>query len=211
MKLAIAQHPDHAEAIAAYDTRWHETLPHAIDGTVAIFKELVERDAPVYAITNWNGDKFREAKQRFPFLYEFRDIVVSGDEKLIKPDPAIYQLLLGRNGLEAADCLFIDDSLKNVKGAEAIGMKAHHFTSPEGLRKILVELELLCQNLSSRRSHHSLHASAREKAINRQSCLLRPKDGRMVAEGRMRGPALELRHDGHAGGFKLVHVHQGVD
>jgi len=69
--------------------------------------------------------------------------VVSGDERLLKPDPAIYQLLLGRNGLEAADCLFIDDSLKNVKGAEAIGMKAHHFTSPESLRKILVELDLL--------------------------------------------------------------------
>jgi 2-haloacid dehalogenase len=143
VKLAIAQHPDHAEAIAAYDARWHEMIPHAIEGTVAIFKELVERDAPVYAITNWNGDKFREAKQRFPFLYEFRDIVVSGDEKLIKPDPAIFQLLLGRNGLEAANCLFIDDSLKNVRGAEAIGMKAHHFTSPESLRKMLVELDLL--------------------------------------------------------------------
>jgi 2-haloacid dehalogenase len=140
---ATKLHPGHAEAIAAYDTRWHEMIPHAIEGTVAIFKELVERDAPVYAITNWNGDKFREAKQRFPFLYEFRDIVVSGDEKLLKPDPAIYQLLLGRNGLEAADCLFIDDSLKNVKGAETIGMKAHHFTSPEGLRKTLVELGLL--------------------------------------------------------------------
>lgn len=143
VKHATALHPDHAEAISAYDTRWHETLPHAIDGTVAIFNELVERDAPVYAITNWNGDKFREAKQRFPFLYNFRDIVVSGDEKLIKPDPAIYQLLLGRNGLEAADCLFIDDSATNVKGAEAVGMRAHHFTSPEGLRKTLVELGLL--------------------------------------------------------------------
>ena len=123
VKLAIAQHPDHAEAIAAYDTRWHETLPHAIEGTVAIFKELVGRDAPVYAITNWNGDKFREAKQRFPFLYEFRDIVVSGDERLIKPDPAIYQLLLGRNGLEAADCLFIDDSLKKASYGSHIGKR----------------------------------------------------------------------------------------
>ena len=143
VKLATAQYPDHAEAIAAYDTQWHQMIPHAIDGTVEIFSELVKRDAPVYAITNWNGDKFREAKQRFPFLYEFRDIVVSGDEKLLKPDPAIYQLLLGRNSLEAGDCLFIDDSLKNVKGAEAIGMKAHHFTTPEALRNMLVELELL--------------------------------------------------------------------
>jgi 2-haloacid dehalogenase len=69
--------------------------------------------------------------------------VVSGDEKLLKPDPAIYNLLLGRNSLEAGDCLFIDDSEKNVKGAKAIGMKAHHFTTPEALRKMLVEMDLL--------------------------------------------------------------------
>ena len=143
VKHATSLHPDHAEAIAAYDARWHETLPHAIDGTVAIFKELVARDAPVYAITNWNGDKFRETKLRFPFLYNFRDIVVSGDERLLKPDPAIYRLLLGRNGLEASDCLFIDDSAANVKGAEAVGMKAHQFTSPENLRTTLNSFGLL--------------------------------------------------------------------
>jgi len=143
VKHATALHPDHAEAIAAYDERWHETLPHAIDGTVAIFEELRQGGAPLYAITNWNGDKFRETKIRFPFLNHFHDIVVSGDEKLIKPDPAIYHLLLGRNGLSASECLFIDDSVANVKGAEAVGMKAHHFTSPENLRKALVGLGLL--------------------------------------------------------------------
>jgi 2-haloacid dehalogenase len=143
VKHATAQHPDHAEAIAAYDERWHETLPHAIDGTVAIFEELRQGGAPLYAITNWNGEKFRETKIRFPFLNHFHDIIVSGDEKLIKPDPAIYRLLLERNGLSAAECLFIDDSLNNVKGAEAVGMKAHHFTSPENLRTALVGLGLL--------------------------------------------------------------------
>ncbi len=135
-----AKFPGHAEAIAAYDTRWHETLPHAIDGTVAILEELVAREVPVYAITNWNGDKFRETKDRFAFLNSFRDIIVSGDEKLIKPDPVIYRLLLERNGLTAKDCLFIDDSAANVKGAEAVGMMAHHFTSPEGLREALAGL-----------------------------------------------------------------------
>ena len=143
VKHATALHPDHAEAIAAYDERWHETLPHVIGGTVAIFEELRQSGAPLYAITNWNGDKFRETKIRFPFLNHFHDIVVSGDEKLIKPDPAIYHLLLERNGLRASECLFIDDSSANVKGAEAVGMKAHHFTSPENLRKALVGLGLL--------------------------------------------------------------------
>ena len=101
------------------------------------------RGAPLYAITNWNGVKFKETRERFPFLGHFRDIVVSGDERLLKPDPAIYRLLLDRNGLEASQCLFIDDSHTNVRGAEAIGMKAHHFRSPEKLREALAAAALL--------------------------------------------------------------------
>jgi 2-haloacid dehalogenase len=137
------KHPEHAEAIAAYDTRWHETLPHAIDGTVDIFEELAARNVPLFAITNWNGEKFRETKLRFPFLSKFRDIVVSGDEKLVKPDAAIYHLFLKRNNLSAKDCLFIDDSTANVRGAEAVGMSAYHFTSPENLRKALQGLGVI--------------------------------------------------------------------
>ena len=137
------QFPEHAEVISAYDKRWHETLPHAIDGTVAIFEDLAKRNAPLYAITNWNGDKFRETKLRFPFLNKFRDIVVSGDERLLKPDAAIYNVLLKRNNLKAENCFFIDDSLKNVLEAEAVGMKTHHFISPDGLRKAFVDLKML--------------------------------------------------------------------
>jgi 2-haloacid dehalogenase len=143
VKELAREFPDYAEAISAYDLRWHETLPHAIDGTVAIFEELHSRSVPLYAITNWNGDKFRETIIRFPFLKKFSDIVVSGDEKLLKPEPAIYELLLARNGLAAETCLFIDDSLDNVRGAESVGMKAHHFNSPAALIKILNDLRIL--------------------------------------------------------------------
>ncbi|WP_373505909.1 HAD family hydrolase [Aestuariivirga sp.] len=140
---ATARHPEHAEAIAAYDTRWPETLTHVIEGTVEILEDLKQQGTPLYAITNWHQDKFRETKARYGFLCHFRDIVVSGDERLIKPDPAIYRLLLDRNGLEAGQCLFIDDSAKNVAGAEAVGMKAHHFTSPDALRAELAAMGIL--------------------------------------------------------------------
>ena len=63
--------------------------------------------------------------------------MVSGDEKLVKPDPAIYELCLKRNNLPAAECLFIDDSEKNVRGAEVVGIRAHHFTTPEKLKAAL--------------------------------------------------------------------------
>ena len=140
---ATARHPDQAQAIAAYHLRWPETLTHVIDGSVAVLEDLHAQDTPLYAITNWNQDKFRQTKARYDFLHHFRDIVVSGDEKLLKPDPAIYRLLLERNGLNASDCLFIDDSLKNVAGAQAVGMQAYHFTSPNQLREHLVSIGAL--------------------------------------------------------------------
>ena len=143
VREATLRHPDHAEAIAAYDERWHETLPHAIDGSVAILESLAARGTALYAITNWNGEKFRETRGRFGFLGHFRDIVVSGDERLVKPDPAIYRVLLDRNGLVAGDSLFIDDSAANAAGAEAVGMQAHHFRSPEHLADALRRAGLL--------------------------------------------------------------------
>ena len=143
VKLITPHHPEFAAEIAAYDIRWAEMIPGVIEGSVDILETLHKKGAPLYAITNWNQDKFRETKLNYPFLNLFRDIVVSGDEKLIKPDAAIFELCLKRNKLQATDCLFIDDSLKNVKGAEAVGMQAHNFTTPEKLRSDLKARGLL--------------------------------------------------------------------
>jgi 2-haloacid dehalogenase len=143
VKLLTLRHPEYAAEIDAYDKRWAEMIPGVIDGSVDILETLHKKGAPLYAITNWNQDKFNETKLNYPFLGLFRNIVVSGDEKLIKPDPAIFELCLKRNKLNAAQCLFIDDSEKNVKAAEAVGMKAHHFTSPEKLRLELKALGIL--------------------------------------------------------------------
>lgn len=140
---ATARHPALAAEIALYRDRWQEMVPGAVDGTVALVEEMDAKGVPLYAITNWNGDMFRATRARFPVLDRFRDIVVSGDEGLLKPEPEIYQRLLSRNGLQAARCLFIDDSLKNVKGAEAVGMAGHHFTSPERLRADLTRHGIL--------------------------------------------------------------------
>ena len=126
--------PDKAELIRAYHERWVETLDGAIDGTVAILEELRLLRVPCYAITNFNHETFDIAAGHFPFLKSFEGIVVSGREGVLKPDLAIYELLCRRHGLEAADCLFIDDSAANVAAARAAGMRAHHFSRPEGLR-----------------------------------------------------------------------------
>lgn len=125
--------PQHEALIRAYSERWHDMVPGEVEGSVAILERLRDAGVPLYAITNFSTEKFAEAQHRFPFLRRFRDVVVSGEERLLKPDPAIYRVLLDRNGLEAARCLFIDDSEKNVRGAEAVGMRAHHFRDAAGL------------------------------------------------------------------------------
>jgi len=138
------RHPDKADLIAAYSDRWQEMVPGEIPGTVAILEELGENGVPLYAITNFSTEKYAEAQNRFPFLKSgFRDIVVSGEEKLVKPDPRIYAVLFERNGLDAGNCLFIDDSRPNVEGARKAGMKAHHFQDAESLRGELAALNLL--------------------------------------------------------------------
>jgi 2-haloacid dehalogenase len=129
----VALHPQHEVLIRAYDERWNEMVPGEVPGTPAILERLLGAGVPVFAITNFSTEKFALAQARFPFLTRFRDVVVSGEERLVKPDPAIYRVLLERNGLQAGQCLFIDDSERNVKAARALGMHAHHFQSAAAL------------------------------------------------------------------------------
>jgi 2-haloacid dehalogenase len=133
----IALFPGQADLIRAYSERWHEMVPGEVPGTVALLEQLRAAGVPLYAITNFSCEKFAEAQARFPVLTRFIDVVVSGEVRLVKPDPAIYRLLLERNRLDAAGCLFIDDSAANVRAAEALGMQAHHFRDAAGLAAAL--------------------------------------------------------------------------
>jgi 2-haloacid dehalogenase len=125
-------YPEWASQIAAYNLRWPEMLSGSISGSVAILKALKARGDKVYAITNFSSEKWAEAQIIFPFLTLFDGAVVSAHEKLLKPDHTIYHRLLERYDLNASDCLFVDDSEKNVLAARAVGMHAHHFVNAEG-------------------------------------------------------------------------------
>jgi len=133
----IALFPHYEKQIRAFDERWHETNRGVIDGSMAILKKLQAAGVPNYAITNFSAEKFEDARKVFPFLDSFDGIVVSGRERLLKPDAAIYNLFLDRHRLTAADCIFIDDSAANVDGARAIGMHGHHFVDADGLARDL--------------------------------------------------------------------------
>jgi 2-haloacid dehalogenase len=114
-----------------------------IDGAVAVLEELKEAGHELHALTNWSIETFPIARERFPFLTWFESILVSGEECLIKPDPAIFQLLLERIGRTPAECIYIDDSVRNVAAAAALGFDAIAFESAAQLRDDLVRRGLL--------------------------------------------------------------------
>jgi len=109
-----------------------------IHESVDILMDLKRKSYPLYALSNWNDEKFRVALKKFPFLNLFDGYVVSGFEKLAKPDPAIYKVLLERFDLNPRETLFIDDRPENVAAARNLGMEAVRFTSPYDLETDLV-------------------------------------------------------------------------
>ena len=134
--------PDQAELITAYWRRWDETVGGAIDGTVAVLAELRAAGVPRYALTNFSAETFARVRARYEFLGWFDGIVVSGEERLIKPDPRIYQRLLERYRLAADTTVYLDDSPVNVAAARSLGMLGLHFTNPDQLRTELASLGL---------------------------------------------------------------------
>ena len=136
--------PQYAELIAAWSDRFGETISGPVPGVHEIVEALDARGVPLFAITNFSADFWPPfvAKER-AFFDRFRDIVVSGEVKLLKPDPAIYWLALDRFRLKPADALFVDDRQINVDAALAIGMAAHLFTDAADLRARLESEGLL--------------------------------------------------------------------
>ena len=138
-----AQFPEHAHLIRAWLTHFNETIPGPVPGSTEIVEDLHAAGVPLYAITNFGADTWAGFAPTYSLFERFRDIVVSGVEKLAKPDPAIYALAARRFGMAPAAMLFIDDSLANVESARACGWYAHHFIDAATLRAELVGHGLL--------------------------------------------------------------------
>ena len=134
--------PEHAPLIADWFARFNESIPGPVEGSLELVERLLAKGIPLHGITNFGADTWAGFRPTAPVFDSFRDIVVSGDEKLAKPDPAIYALAERRFGFAPETMLFIDDSLANVEAARARGWHGHHFTDAAGL-----EAELAAQGL----------------------------------------------------------------
>ena len=134
----VSKYPEYTVHIDAYWNNWLDMFSGPIHGTVDILKDLKARGFPVYALSNWNDVKFQVGLQVFPFFNLFDGRIVSGEVKVAKPDPRIYQLLLDTYKLTPHESLFIDDRKDNIDAASAFGIKAVQFISPEKLHEDLI-------------------------------------------------------------------------
>ncbi|OAN61578.1 HAD family hydrolase [Sphingomonas sp. TDK1] len=139
-----ALYPEHADKIALWGPRFGEQLGPAFPDMVTLIEDLDSAGVPLYAITNFSGEFWRAWMPQVEWLFgRFQGIVVSGDEKLVKPDPAIYALALERFGLKGPDAVFVDDMPVNVATARAFGMHGVEFIGAGAFRAELVHLGVL--------------------------------------------------------------------
>ena len=140
----IDRHPEYKDLILSWNTGWLDMFHGYVEGVPDILEALLRRPAPVYALTNFPGEKWDETVAAFPLLKTFRDVVVSSTENMVKPDPRIFKLTLERMGSpDPADVFFIDDREDNTQAAAALGFRTHRFTHADALRRALRSESLL--------------------------------------------------------------------
>jgi 2-haloacid dehalogenase len=142
----IASHshkfPHYRSLFEAFFERWHETVGEPIAESIDIFRSLQQHGIHTYALTNFSAETWPLAVARFPFVNDFDGIVVSGIEGLVKPDPAIFRLLMQRHAITPSRAIFIDDRLENVEAARDLGLHGIQFVEPVAMRLALHELGL---------------------------------------------------------------------
>ena len=138
-----AKFPQYAHLIQAYYDHWEDSITGAITDTVDIVQLFKEKGFPLFCLSNWSAETFPRARRKYPFFDMFDDIILSGEVKLNKPDPAIFNLLLNKTGYSAPECILIDDAQPNIDTAKKLGFVAAHFTNPENLKTELQRLNLL--------------------------------------------------------------------
>ncbi len=140
-----AEFPGHAALIDAYAARFNETIPGPVPGSLELVERLDAAGVPLFAITNFGHEFWQAFRPTQPVFDRFRDIIVSGTERLVKPDAAIYALAIERFGIDPAGALFVDDNAANVAGAEAAGIAAHLFSDAAGLEAELAARGFLAE------------------------------------------------------------------
>ncbi|SDQ04238.1 2-haloacid dehalogenase [Chryseobacterium soldanellicola] len=140
-EIQVKKFPDWEKEIRAYYDNWTTMLRSDIPHNVEVLKKLGKTDYQLFGLTNWSEETFPYALENYDFFKLFDGkIVVSGTEKLIKPDPKIWHILLDRYKIHANETVFIDDNPKNIEMAKSLGFETVHVTPETDLEQELIDL-----------------------------------------------------------------------
>ena len=140
-EILVAKFPEWETEIRAYYDNWTTMLRSDIPENVAVLRQLKHSDYELFGLTNWSAETFPYALANYDFFEIFNGkIVVSGEEKLIKPNPEIWHVLLNRYQIKAEESVFIDDNPKNIETAKNLGFITVHITEETNLAEELREL-----------------------------------------------------------------------
>ncbi|RNJ63942.1 MAG: HAD family phosphatase [Porphyrobacter sp. IPPAS B-1204] len=139
----IALYPQYESHIRAYATRFNETVPGPVEGAHAIVERLAAAGVPLFCLTNFGDEFWQIFRPTQPIFDHFEDIIVSGVEKVAKPEPRIYEIVEQRSGRQGDALFFTDDNPANIEAARARGWDAHLFTDAASLEAALFEAGLL--------------------------------------------------------------------
>ncbi len=134
--------PAHVAKIQLYYDQWEKMIKGDIPQNVTVLRVLKEK-YKVYGLTNWSAETFPIVFKRYSFFKLFDGIVISGEEKMIKPDKKIFELMLERYHLEAKHSLFIDDNKNNIQAAKEMGFNTIHILERTDLKTELHTLGLI--------------------------------------------------------------------
>ncbi len=132
-----ARFPEYEDLIRLFDTRWDETILKPVAGVARLLELLVDNDVRCVALTNFPAEKWPAFRLNYPFTDLFHGVVVSGQERMIKPDPRIFQLASKRYHLDPEATLFVDDRQPNIDAAQQLGFHVHRFEDAKGLEACL--------------------------------------------------------------------------
>ena len=139
--IQVANFPEWEKEIRAYYDNWTTMLKSEIADNVAVLRKLEHSEYELFGLTNWSAETFPYAVKNYDFFSIFKGkIVVSGTEKLIKPNPEIWHVLLNRYQIKAEESVFIDDNFKNIEVAKSLGFICIHIKEDTDLEKELRDL-----------------------------------------------------------------------
>lgn len=134
-KDLISQFPKYTKEIQMFYPNHHKMIKGIFQNSIDQLLELKSQNYLCYVLSNWSAETFVGVKDEYPFLNKFDGIIISGENKLIKPDKAIYKLAISRFDLIPDKTVFIDDNIKNIEAAKELNFQTIHITDPNNIKK----------------------------------------------------------------------------